>query len=796
MQPELDNINLWRLELGLYPVPLFADGHSNQFVLLNGNRGNFCLDLEREHLDADTRNNAWSSNVGHYVGLTDRYVEVQRWDRRKRFVERFPRENVVENLERFHTRLEKDEPKRELSIVSHVIRVFRSLRTSLGHEVDGPTSLKAFLYLLACVTDDVRRRELSSDRWQLDSGAAEVASIISEHDWDALVGELAQGRPIEGLIPNPTLLLRHSSGQIFQEAHYEAVNIPQEQLMLSGFPPAPAALAQTRKGAGLHFTPPALARSLVEESLRIISELPPRITVFDPACGSGEFLRETLRQLKIQGYRGEVNLIGWDISQAACDMASFILAWEMRGHEHHVFADIRCLDSIIIEEWPTDVDIAVMNPPFVSWQDMLPEQREAVTGVLGELARIRPDLSSAFILRAAQCLRRGGVLASIVPASFLDADSAAKIRGQLGEALTSKFVARLGSHQLFHSALIDAAFYVGRANGNWPEPTVAFWADYRSHSASAGLRALRRIRSINRQSAYPIDADGFSIYLTTALGKGQGSWAPRPYEAWKLRESLGHLPKVKNLFDVKQGVRTGHNKVFILSKEQWKNLPTKRERAYFRPAVLNESIREGVLTDVAYVFYPYGRYSIKTEEQLQVELKTYYRELLLPNREALLNRSSKRQANWWELSEHRAWQEEPQSKLVSTYFGDAGSFAFDAAGSFIVVQGFAWMHKPTSKFDELPEEVGFAYLALLNSKLFSKLLSASSNHVGGGQWNLSKKFVDHIPLPNLLSGSVDPYTLARLTDVGKDIYTGEIINVEEREELVNAIYELDSNPLL
>jgi len=793
MQPEMNDINLWRLELGLYPVPLFEDGQKNQFVLLNGNRGNFCLDFNKERLDADTRNNAWSSNVGHYVGLTDRYIEVQRWDRKGRSFERFSRASVFENLERFHTYLEKDEPRREFSIISHVIRVFRSLRTSLGQEADGPTSLKAFLYLLACVTDDVRRSHLSLRRWQLDAKATEVANAIRRDDWDALTDELIKGRPIEGLVPNPTLLLRHSSGQIFQEAHYEAVNIPQEQLMLRGFPPAPAALAQARKGAGLHFTPPALARSLVEESIRIIGDLPTHLTIFDPACGSGEFLREILRQLKIKEYKGHITLIGWDISQAACDMARFILSWEMRGYENRISADIRCLDSIVIEDWPREVDIIAMNPPFVSWQDMLLQQREAVTRVLGELARIRPDLSSAFILRATESLRRGGVLASIVPASFLDGDSAAKIRGQLSEVLTTKLVARLGSHQLFHSALIDAAFYLGRANGNQPEPTVAFWADYRPHSASAGLRALRRVRSINRHNAYPVDKDGFSIYLTSAMGRGTGSWAPRPYEAWRLTYTLQHLSKVKNLFEVKQGVRTGLNKTFILSKEQWRSLPTKREKSYFRPAVLNESIKDGVLTDVAYLFYPYGKFSIESEEALRTELKTYYEEVLLPNKEVLSKRSSRRYAKWWELSEHRVWQERPQSKLVSTYFGDAGSFAWDSSGLFVVVQGFGWIHKPTNKFEELPEDVGLAYLVVLNSRLFSKLLSASSNHVGGGQWNLSKKFVDQVPLPDLLGEQINPNILERLSELGRNIHEGESVDTQEREELVNAVYGIDLN---
>lgn len=472
-------------------------------------------------------------------------------------------------------------------------------------------------------------------------------------------------------------------------------------------------------------------------------------------------------------------------------MANFILSWETRGYEGRISTDITCRDSIVTDEWPRDVDIAAMNPPFVSWQDMLPSQQDAVMNVLGDLARIRPDLSSAFILKAAQTLRRGGVLASIVPASFLDGDSAARVRGELSNSLSTRLVARLGSHQLFHKALIDAAFYVGRANGDGPEPTVAFWADHRAHSASAGLRALRRIRSFDRQSAYPVDEDGFSIYLTAALGKGSGSWAPRPYDAWRLIETLRDMTKVKNLFEVKQGVRTGLNKAFILSREQWESLPTKRERSYFRPAVLNESIRDGLLTDVAYVFYPHGKKSIETEENLRTELRTYYEALLLPNKDALTKRGHRGSTKWWELSRHREWQESPRPKLVSTYFGDAGSFAWDATGSFIVVQGFGWFHKQTKKFENLPEEVGLAYLAILNSSLFSKLLSASSNHVGGGQWNLSKKFVDQIPLPNLLSEDVASDTLEGLAEIGKKIHSGEAFDTLEREEFVNAAYGLE-----
>src|SRR4029078_8866262 len=137
MDERLKRIDMWRTKLGLYPVPLFSEeSESTRFVLLNGKRGNFCLDLTDQRLVKETRNLAWSSTVGHYVGLVGQHIEVQRWDQRQQSIERYSYDSVSRDLEKFHSHLEKTEPKRELSVVAHVIRVFRSLRTALGRGSD------------------------------------------------------------------------------------------------------------------------------------------------------------------------------------------------------------------------------------------------------------------------------------------------------------------------------------------------------------------------------------------------------------------------------------------------------------------------------------------------------------------------------------------------------------------------------------------------------------------------------------------------------------------------------------
>ena len=65
-----------------------------------------------------------------------------------------------------------------------------------------------------------------------------------------------------------------------------------------------------------HYTPPFLARSIVENSLKNIDLSKPMIKILDPACGSSEFLIEALKQLNKLGYSGKVKIIGMDSSKS------------------------------------------------------------------------------------------------------------------------------------------------------------------------------------------------------------------------------------------------------------------------------------------------------------------------------------------------------------------------------------------------------------------------------------------------------------------------------------------------
>jgi adenine-specific DNA-methyltransferase len=767
--------NFWSENLGLLPVPLVSDNRdqvdSQPSVLLNGSNGNFVLDWTDYAANEDPRNLAWSSNVGHYVMVKGNLIEVKRWDKNRAFLERYHLKSVVDNLERFHSYLEHHNPHAELSIVAQTIKVFRRLRTMLGPDETGADSLQAFLYLLACATDGTDRGKLDPNRWRLSSSAGSVAASISSNQWDMLIDEIQRGRPTEQLIPHLDLLLRHAAGQLFQEAHYEAVFMPQVQLLLEGFLPNPVDVRKGSRRMGVHFTPPFLVRTLVEAALEAETSNATNLTIFDPACGSGEFLREALRQLKLRGNQRPIHLIGWDISEAACAMANFVLAAEQRGMSD-VTIDIECVDALATDRpWPKPVDMVVMNPPFLSWQDMESAQRSHLLTVLGPLAGPRSDLSHAFVLKAVASLRPDGVFSTVLPASFLISESARPIRANLVDQLAPRLIARLGSQLLFPGALVDAACYVANKSADMKTATIAFWADPGRSSSTTGLRMLRKLRYWADLSAYPVHGNGFSIYLHPSLGRAdheqeRSTWSPPPYKSWRLYQNLSALPRVSDLFVVRQGARTGYNQVFLLDPSEWEELPA-TEKRYFRPAVVNDAIQDGMLHIVKYVFYPYGEHEIKTEAELVRVVPEYYQHYLYPNYMQLRGRARTNEERWWGLTWPRTWQAAPRAKLVSTYFGDAGSFAFDTTGEFVVVQGLNWQAKKKVSSISTQRKIYLAYLAVLNSSLFSDLLAATSYQVSGGQWNLSKHYVDPIPLPDFFDQEFSPVVIEELARIGE-----------------------------
>lgn len=752
----IDQVETWSRSLGLMPVPLFGQAGERRHVLLNGSKGNFCLDIADDDAEEGTeRDRAWSSDVGHYIKVNRDKVRVWRWDQTN--PEEYTHRLVADNIVKFQSYLEERQPTKTESIVSHFISIYRQVRTLLGAEVAGPDALQAFLYILASAEAEGGRPVAGID-WSKLPRAQELASLLSTSGRDQLVRDMRSTRSGDQLRPILPLVMRHASGRLFQEAHYLVELDPQQGLF--GASEAKQA-GRDSSAQGAYFTPSSLVRTVVEEAFKA-QPVPDRaITIMDPACGSAEFLREAVRQLEIRGHSHQVRLVGWDVSEAALAMAQFMLGWERSRSNLQIEIALDRRDALADADWQERPEYTLMNPPFISWLDMGKEKRDHVTDVLGDLAMKRPDYASAFWLQAVNSLSTAGVIGAVLPASLLDGASYVQLRERIASKINAHLIARLGSHTVFAEAMVDAGLYIG-TKAQLDRAPLAVWSNHKPESSSRVLRRLRSI-SADKRTSVVVDEDGYSVYPVPGLGEGGSSWAPRSIAAYSLLQQVRHLPKAGALFDVSQGVITGLNSAFLVSRAYVEGLP-KSVRRYFRPAVVNNSISNGVLYTSVFVFYPYGKEAISSEEQLEQKLGAFYGDVLRPQKQALANRTGFSE-RWWCLTRPRERLGAVGPKIISTYFGGAGSFSWDSTGDHVPVQGYAWSLK-----DDAIAGTELAYLALLNHPVMNTLLPGVSNNLAGGQWNLSERFVNQLPMPEL---KLDDGLTAVLMSIGTSVTKGE-----------------------
>jgi adenine-specific DNA-methyltransferase len=773
---QFKTVGAWRAALGFLPVHLSErPDDMGRWVLLNGTTGNFCLDFIGGVDPKSQRDQAWSCNVGHYVSWRNDDIVVTRWDK-PAHEETYSGRSVVRQLNEFHRHLEKHSPNRSRSIVPHSLRVFRQIRTVVPEADNGLRSLRVFLHLLASAADGESRKVNGDlEAWGLNNEIVDSSNMISNATWESLHRDLSGiGRP-DDLTPDFQLVLNHSSGLIFQDAHIEAQI--SSQLAFPGLEsPAFVHSKATPGETGIYFTASALARTLAEEATRDIQPAQGReLILFDPACGSGELLKECLRLLQLQEYPGRVRVIGWDKSTASVDMSRFGLAWEKRAWPPgRVEIEIAQQDSLSGPPWPNAIDILIMNPPFQSWQRMDLEEKARVTQILGGSSN-KPNLAMAFARLAVDALSDTGTLAMIVPNSLLEASSAKSVRSALSEALTPQLIARLGEQTVFARALVDAGMYVGKRRPSNDGETAILWTDSRPKSLNRALRGFRKWRDTHGDAT---TEEGYSVYHREDVGVSGAPWVARQYEAWATHESIKSTKltmPAKRVFDIKQGVRLG-NDVFIVGREYVQQLE-KNESRFFRPAVMNLSISDASINDNYYVFYPYGDGlpDIQNEDDLAEHVPTYFKEFLEPAKPKLSSRKSLAEGNlnWWDLLRKRTWQTEPGAKIVSKYFGGQRSFAFDRTGQFVVVVGSAWLlEKGAIEVSITNEEIYFAYLAFLSSTVAYDLLKYVSIQVSGGQWDLSNKYTKNLLIPNL--AKLEPAPLEELVQAGVKILEGKI----------------------
>lgn len=758
----------WANHFGLAVSPLFgladAQTSGDHFAMLDGRRGSFAWSSVEAlaFSQDDSRSWRWSSDLSHHVIVTPTEVSVGSGTDEGRT---FERSSVERHLDDFFQFLEKPRRATLPDVVPFLVEEFLRLwGTAPRNHQQGDAALAAFLVALLAtgepdpaVLEDLSWRKQRATELGLDGGlVSDLRPVTIECGMD-----MRRRTPLN-LRLAPSLVLRHAAGRLFQEAHAYLVHQP--QLGLFGdegvrFVPAFAP-------SGAYFTPVPIARLLAESALQHWARLPDSLTVADYTCGSGVFLSEALRVLERVGYKGAIRLVGRDISDAALIMSRVAIATVVRDLPHlKPTVDLARADATEPGEWPK-ADVALMNPPFRSWEGMHPDQRRWVLGILGGRASGRPDLSVGFVMRALESLSPSGVLATLLPAGVLASEGLARWRADLLGQATPTLVAILGEHDLFRHALVNVGAMVLAKGDRRHEPLTLAWASSEPGAASGALRAIRRSR---QPTASPTDRSGppsqWAVTTSSVDALSQRpSWLPGAGALGPLLDGLRTAieTRVEHLFDVRQGIRTGLKDVFLQTKGFVSQLPAD-ERRFFMPAITTGSFVNGRIETKEYVFFADREW--RTEADVNDACPQFFQRVLHPARSALKGRKGVEVSRWWQLTRPRGWSADSRPRLVSKRFGLLPAFARDLDGGMAVVQANAWF--PTKAL--IKEAAGgiirdllTMYWWLLNSRVVVALLREYCPNVAGGQLDLEHKYVRHVPLPNLARRLNEDPALQRL----------------------------------
>ena len=210
--------------------------------------------------------------------------------------------------------------------------------------------------------------------------------------------------------------------QLFEGIDFTSVDIDTRSAALSEL-----ITSDLRKGLGIFPTPDAVARMMVET-------MSPRVSsrVFDPACGTGTFLIETLRSWRSPRSDGDSHTV-WGVDRSP----RMLLLSELNlGHNGRTIYRRALADSLyqappaLFDDLTDGFDYILTNPPFGmvvdrDKHDMTPFQtcRSRTGGIVK-----RQQSEVIFVEQCLRYLKPGGLLGIVLPRSVVTNSSLAAAR--------------------------------------------------------------------------------------------------------------------------------------------------------------------------------------------------------------------------------------------------------------------------------------------------------------------------------------------------------------------------------
>jgi type I restriction-modification system DNA methylase subunit len=584
------------------------------------------------------------------------------------------------------------------------------------------------------------------------------------------------------------IMSKHALTRIYEK--YVALLYFEENNQLAFFPILPSETYSKRFGSV--YTPEFISRFFARYAQNNISQRDFRtMSVVDPACGSGIFLRTILEFQSSPGFdplsSDEIryqftNVVGVDIDENAIQTSRLSIALlhlVLMSGELPKTLKLSTKDAISYFSAPTTnnhFDLLISNPPYIATDNQPEEIRKASKQYLGELGEGKIDAYLPFLKIAIETLKPGGFGMFVLPHSFLKSKSGRKIRGYITKNSWIRCVVDLSEIPVFKDQgsyvilLIFQKKPTHSEENNQPKANVVVCKDFVGHALSDYLKGLR------------VNKEFYEIFDLQQSAFKDKEWRLASPSERKIIRKLNHFESLGKYLNVFQGVVTGNDSVFIVDKQ---SIP-KTEHVIWRPLLPDRDMLKYKVpkTTNKIVFYPKIDNHTFSSDEIADEYPITWK--YLESQREKLTKRGKRNDSWWVPHRLRNSRELFRPKLVTPHLVLLPKFSLDKARGYVISRAPLLTTKDTSEEVELLK----FFMGILNSDIGAWLISSHSDKYSKGYARLEVGTLKRIPVPN--PAKISGNNLGKMIDlVNKQLQAKFDLNIDnEIELLTEEIYDL------
>jgi hypothetical protein len=362
--------------------------------------------------------------------------------------------------------------------------------------------------------------------------------------------------------------------------------------------------------------------------------------------------------------------------------------------------------------------------------------RRSIVGFLGDAAVGKTDAFLALLTLGLDLIKPGGFLLYVLPHSFLLARNAEQIRKRIRATCVIRMIVDLSQVPVFEGVGSYVILLVLEMRGPHTLLDQSAVVVRCRDAVGEALQAALDGRTGSQA--------GYSVYQLGQEAFDGETWELLSPQQFALKQRLQSLPRLGDIAEIREGVVTGADEVFIrLSAD----VPHD-QRGIFPPLLTDREMqRFSTPPRTQYrVFYPFAD-GVKLSAD---DLKRRYHETwryLTKHEDVLRKQASvvKGTVEWWAPERPRTPKHILRPKIVAPHLMLVPRFGVDSKGKFVVTRSPVIYPKDQA----LEKETLFLLCAILNSPLVHWQLTLSSHRYSRGYLMLEPKTLRNIRIPDL-----------------------------------------------